>query len=334
MRRLTAKQRAKIIEALRRYPNCSAVARQIGGVSHETVRVIAHQSGIALARWKKFSGEEREKIAKALRQNPNPTAVAKWHGNIDDGTVRKIAKEKRIKLSEANLRKGKRLAPKQRALIIKKLKANPTRASWRGKSATSSARGQFKSSPRKRKSVSLRVVAGPREGAGLRPDESVRGWKPDRAETLFRGSVPLHDSPPAPLSRGNARTKRKQRMLLLKSLGMKHDDVAGDDRSRQCAACRRVGRHLERVRRCRDVPSRAPPAMRSRRERNNRGAGGLTGLEAACGRAARQGRRRAATGSDRKGRAVRYVAIISHQAPDIQGRQRRRRPYPDIASML
>lgn len=125
MRRLTAKQRAKIIEALRRYPNCSAVARQIGGVSHETVRVIAHQSGIALARWKKFSGEEREKIAKALRQNPNPTAVAKWHGNIDDGTVRKIAKEKRIKLSEANLRKGKRLAPKQRALIIKKLKANP-----------------------------------------------------------------------------------------------------------------------------------------------------------------------------------------------------------------
>ena len=125
MRRLTAKKRAKIIEALKRHPNCSAVARQIGGVSHEAVRVIAHQSGIALERWKKFSVEEREKIAEGLRQNPNPTAVAKWHRNISGGTVRRIAKEKRIKLSEVNLRKGKRLAPKQRALIIKKLKANP-----------------------------------------------------------------------------------------------------------------------------------------------------------------------------------------------------------------
>lgn len=125
MRRLTEKKRAKIIEALKRHPNCSAVARQIGGVSHEAVRRIAHQSGIAPARWMKFSAEEREKIAAALRQNPNPTAVAKWHGNIGNGTVRRIAKEKRIKLSEVNLRKGKRLAPKQRALIIKKLKANP-----------------------------------------------------------------------------------------------------------------------------------------------------------------------------------------------------------------
>ena len=122
MRRLTAKKRAKIIEALKRHPNCSAVARQIGGVSDETVRVIAHQSGIALPRLK-FTAEEREKIAEALRQNPNGVAVAKSHGNISDQTVRRIAKEKRIKLSAG--RKGKRLAPKQRALIIKKLKANP-----------------------------------------------------------------------------------------------------------------------------------------------------------------------------------------------------------------
>jgi hypothetical protein len=128
MKMITVKKRAKIIEALKRYPNCSAVARQIGGVSYEAVRVIAHQSGIAPARWKKFSAEEREKIAEVLRQNPNAVAVAKWHGNISDGTVRKIAKEKRIKLSEVNLRKGKRLAPKQRALIIKKLKANPNAA--------------------------------------------------------------------------------------------------------------------------------------------------------------------------------------------------------------
>jgi transposase-like protein len=128
MRRLTAKKRAKIIEALKRNPNCSAVARQIGGVSHETVRVIANQSGIARARWTKFPAEEREKIAEALRQNPNGVAVAKSHGNISDQTVRRIAKEKRIKLSEANLRKGKRLAPNQRALIIKKLRANPNAA--------------------------------------------------------------------------------------------------------------------------------------------------------------------------------------------------------------
>jgi hypothetical protein len=84
--------------------------------------------GIEPARRKRFSAEEREKIAEALRQNPNAAAVAKWHGNINYGTVRKIAKEKRIKLSEVNLRKGKRLAPKQRALIIKKLKAKPNAA--------------------------------------------------------------------------------------------------------------------------------------------------------------------------------------------------------------
>jgi hypothetical protein len=71
----------------------------------------------------KFSAGEREKIAEALRQNPNGAAVAKSHGNISWQTVRRIAKEKRIKLSEVN--RGKRLAPKQRALIIKKLKANP-----------------------------------------------------------------------------------------------------------------------------------------------------------------------------------------------------------------
>jgi hypothetical protein len=125
---ITAEKRAEIIEALKRYPNCSAVARQIGGVSHETVRVIANQSGIALSRWKKFSDEEREKIAEALRQNPNVAAVAKSRGNISDGTVKMIAKERGIKLSEVNLRKAKRLAPKQRALIIKKLKANPNAA--------------------------------------------------------------------------------------------------------------------------------------------------------------------------------------------------------------
>ena len=95
---ITAEKRAKIIKALKRYPNCSAVARQIGGVSHETVRVIANQSGIALSRWKKFSDEEREKIAEVLRQNPNAVAVAKWHGNISDGTVKMIAKERGIKL--------------------------------------------------------------------------------------------------------------------------------------------------------------------------------------------------------------------------------------------
>jgi hypothetical protein len=71
----------------------------------------------------KFSAGEREKIAEALRQNPNGAAVAKSHGNISWQTVRRIAKEKRIKLSEVN--RAKRLAPKQRALIIKKLKANP-----------------------------------------------------------------------------------------------------------------------------------------------------------------------------------------------------------------
>jgi hypothetical protein len=103
------------------------VARQIAGVSHETVRVIAHQSGIARARWTKFPAEEREKIAEALRQNPNGVAVAKSHGKVSDQTVRRIAKEKRIKLSEVNLRKGKRLAPKTAGADYKKAEGESER---------------------------------------------------------------------------------------------------------------------------------------------------------------------------------------------------------------
>ena len=120
-------KRAQIIEALKSNPNRLAVARQVGGVSHETVCVIARKLGIGLDKKgsKRFSSEARAKIAAALRANPNATAVAKEIGGISPGTVSAIAKEANIPLAAENLAKAKRLSPERRAQIIEELHANP-----------------------------------------------------------------------------------------------------------------------------------------------------------------------------------------------------------------
>jgi len=120
-------KRAQIIEALKSNPNRLAVARQVGGVSHETVCVIARKLGIGLDKKapKRFSSEARAKITAALRANPNATAVAKEIGGISPGTVSAIAKEANIPLAAENLAKAKRLSPEKRAQIIEELQANP-----------------------------------------------------------------------------------------------------------------------------------------------------------------------------------------------------------------
>jgi transposase-like protein len=120
-------KRAQIIEALKSNPNRLAVTRQVGGVSHETVCVIARKLGIGLGDMgpKRFSSEARAKIVAALRANPNATAVAKEIGGISPGTVSAIAKEANIPLAAGNLAKAKRLSAEKRAQIIEALQANP-----------------------------------------------------------------------------------------------------------------------------------------------------------------------------------------------------------------
>jgi hypothetical protein len=115
---LTAKKRAKVIEALWKNPHRATVAKQLNGVSYATVCRFANQLGIARAGWQKFPPEERAQIPETLRQNPNPAAVAKRHGNINVATVRTIGMKAGIKLPvpAMNPEKGKRLSPKQRAL--------------------------------------------------------------------------------------------------------------------------------------------------------------------------------------------------------------------------
>jgi hypothetical protein len=116
-------QRAQIVEALKLNPNASAVAKEIGGVSHGTVWAIAHRAGIDLGAggWKKFPAEKRAKIAAALRLNPNARAVAVQVGDVSRETVNTIAKEANIRLAAVT----KRLSPEKRAQIVEALQANP-----------------------------------------------------------------------------------------------------------------------------------------------------------------------------------------------------------------
>ena len=94
-----AAKRAQIIAALKANPNASAVARQIGGVSIETVTHIAHQAKIALprgGRWK-LPAEEQARIIASLKKTPNARAVSKQHG-VSYAKVYKLAKRENIQL--------------------------------------------------------------------------------------------------------------------------------------------------------------------------------------------------------------------------------------------
>jgi transposase-like protein len=117
-------KRAQIIEALQRNPNWAAVARQVGGVSRATVRVIARQLGISPSRTK-LSPETREKIAEALRTNPNASAVARGIAGVHPSTVSAIAKKADIRLAAAEIGKRKRLSSETRARIVEALVADP-----------------------------------------------------------------------------------------------------------------------------------------------------------------------------------------------------------------
>jgi hypothetical protein len=94
-----ATKRAQIIAALEANPNASAVARQIGSVSIETVTSIAHQAKITLprgGRWK-LPAEEQARIIASLKKTPNARAVSKQHG-VSYAKVYKLAKRENIQL--------------------------------------------------------------------------------------------------------------------------------------------------------------------------------------------------------------------------------------------
>jgi transposase-like protein len=104
---VTPEKRAKIIAALKANPNASAVARQISGVSSQSIRKIAKQIGIDLAAAqaagqaarRTLPPERRAKIIAALKANPNARAVAGQVGGACYGTVKLIAKQAGIRLS-------------------------------------------------------------------------------------------------------------------------------------------------------------------------------------------------------------------------------------------
>jgi len=125
---VTPEQRAKIIAALKTNPNARAVARQVEGVSSNTIGKIARQVGIRLAaatgERRVVTPEQRAKIIAALKANPNARAVARQLGGISAVTVWKIARQVGIDLAAAEAAR-RVVTPERRAKIIAALKANP-----------------------------------------------------------------------------------------------------------------------------------------------------------------------------------------------------------------
>jgi hypothetical protein len=165
-------KRAQIIEALKSNPNRLAVARQVGGVSHETVCVIARKLGIGLDEKgpKRFSSEDHAKIAAALRANPNATAVAKEIGGISPGTVSAIAKEANIPLAAENLAKAKRLSRRGERKSSRSFKPIRTQAWWPDKSGTSVPKPSRRSRKRQRSSLPLSIDTRPQSSGRFRDD--------------------------------------------------------------------------------------------------------------------------------------------------------------------
>ena len=84
-------------------PNASAVAREVGGASRASVKLIAKAANIDLGRSgpKKISAEMREQIIEALRSNPNASAIARRFGGMSYKAVTRIAEKANIKLGPA-----------------------------------------------------------------------------------------------------------------------------------------------------------------------------------------------------------------------------------------
>ncbi len=128
MKKLPPEKRAKIIAALKANPNASAVARQVGDVSCNTVCKIARKAGIRLAAAigeRRFvPPKKRARIIAALKANPNGRAVARQFGDVSGNTICKIAREAGIDLAAAN--EARRfVSSEKRAKIVAALKANP-----------------------------------------------------------------------------------------------------------------------------------------------------------------------------------------------------------------
>jgi transposase len=104
---IPSEKHTQIIEALQANPNASAVARQIGGVSFQTVCSIAKKTGIELTAGKAMGGkpamiaEKRAQVIEALQANPNASAVARQIGGIGFTTVLRIAKQEGVELAAA-----------------------------------------------------------------------------------------------------------------------------------------------------------------------------------------------------------------------------------------
>jgi phosphoribosylformylglycinamidine (FGAM) synthase PurS component len=107
---LSPEARAKIVAALKANPNASAVTRQVGGASSQTVRKIAKRAGVDLAAAKAarcaLPPEKRAKIIAALKANPNASAVTRQVGGVSYATVLRIAKQTGIKLSVGRPARG------------------------------------------------------------------------------------------------------------------------------------------------------------------------------------------------------------------------------------
>ena len=104
-------KRPKIIAALKANPNASAVARQVGGVSRQTIGKIARQQGIDLAAAKAartaLPPQKRAEIIAALKANPNARAVAREVGGACYATVKRIARQSGIKLGVSRKARGR-----------------------------------------------------------------------------------------------------------------------------------------------------------------------------------------------------------------------------------
>jgi transposase-like protein len=105
-------KRAQIVAALKDNPNASAVAREIGGVSCQTVWRFAKEARLELTAGNAhLSPQKRAQIIRALEANPNASAVARRVGGVSNVAVWKIAKRKGIELT---LRKAAKGTPRPR----------------------------------------------------------------------------------------------------------------------------------------------------------------------------------------------------------------------------
>jgi hypothetical protein len=115
---LSAARRAEIVAALRVNPNASQVARQVGGVSEQTVRTMGLAEGIDFGAAAKnkvdLLTKKRPAIVAALRVNPNASEVARQIRGVSAVCspcelyvkVRKIAKAEGIRLEGQSWRRS------------------------------------------------------------------------------------------------------------------------------------------------------------------------------------------------------------------------------------